>query len=99
MSTLMDAVPELLGGFGAGLLLAGAAWIVRKVCSRGTPGLLLRQYTVIYSANSEGRPERFASGQPAGSIVLHVIEGRVQRLMLTETQLSDGTFAAQPLAS
>jgi hypothetical protein len=99
MGTLIDAVPELLGGFGAGLLLAGATWIVRKVRSRSTAQPLLRQYTVLYSESPEGRPERFASGQPAGSIVLHLIEGRVQRLVLTETQLSDGTFAAQPSAS
>lgn len=101
MSTLRDALPELIGGVAAGLVLMGLGWIVRRVLSRGTAQrqCLPRQYTVLYSENSGGRPDRFASGQPFGTVVLHVVEGRVQRLMLTGTRLSDGTFAAQPLPS
>ena len=99
MSTLVDALPELLGGLGAGLVLMGVGWVVHKVHSRGMARRLPRQYTVLYSGNSGGHPDRFASRQPAGTVVFHIVEGRVQRLMLTETRLSDGTFAAQPLPS
>lgn len=99
MTTLLDALPELLGALGAGLVLAGVSWVVRKVHSRGMVRRVPRQYSVLYSGHSGGHPDRFASRQPAGTVVLHVVEGRVQRLLLTETQLSDGTFAAQPLLS
>ncbi|MBY8882892.1 hypothetical protein [Actinacidiphila acidipaludis] len=44
-----------------------------------------------------GGAAQIASGLPVGTTVVHVVEGRVLRFVLTDTPLFDGSYVAEPL--
>ncbi|MGW5354191.1 hypothetical protein ACWERV_27175 [Streptomyces sp. NPDC004031] len=56
-----------------------------------------RTYTLLTTRSSSGGPERIASPLPAGTTVVHLVNGETNRFILTETPLFDGSYLAEPI--
>lgn len=67
----------------------------------GGPGAaatcLPRWYTLLNVTAPGGGAAKIASALPVGTTVVHVVEGRVLRFVLTDTPLFDGSYLAEPL--
>ncbi|MEU3891328.1 hypothetical protein [Streptomyces sp. NPDC029041] len=103
MLLLLDAVPDLLSAIGAAavIALASAAW--RRLSSRRAAASAaldesrtLRRYTLLRTSGPDGAPEQYETTRPAGTVIVHRVDGLSQRFELTDVPLGDGTFAAEP---
>ncbi|WP_043183265.1 hypothetical protein [Streptomyces sp. NRRL F-5123] len=56
-----------------------------------------RTYTLLTTKSSSGGPERIVSPLPAGTTVVHLIDGETTRFVLTDTPLFDGSYLAEPI--
>ncbi|MFI0724245.1 hypothetical protein [Streptomyces sp. NPDC021224] len=56
-----------------------------------------RTYTLLTTRSSSGGPERIASPLPAGTAVVHLVNGETTRFILTDTSLFDGSYLAEPI--
>ncbi|WP_327687072.1 hypothetical protein [Streptomyces sp. NBC_00467] len=81
-----------LGLLVALLLLAVARWRRRPVGP-----LLLRSFTLLRTANPDGSPVIYETTRPFGSRITVWTGDRQRPYELTEAQLADGSYAAEPL--
>ncbi|GAA2651411.1 hypothetical protein GCM10010425_75680 [Streptomyces spororaveus] len=56
-----------------------------------------RTYTAISTLGADGRPAHFITAQPVGAVVIQQFGTRPERFLLTDVQLADGSFVAEPL--
>ena len=110
MSLITDALPGLLSTIGAAAVIAFASAVRRRMSSthlrapqRTGPGAalahtrVLRRYTLLRTAGPEGVSGQYETTRPAGTVIVHRVNGSPQRFELTDVPLGDGTFAAEPL--
>ncbi|PNG21891.1 hypothetical protein [Streptomyces cahuitamycinicus] len=81
------------------LLVAAAAgtWLFRR--SRGTQPEppRIRHFTLLRTEAADGTPVRYETTRPTGTKITPWVDGRQRLYELTDVQLEDGTYAAEPL--
>lgn len=104
MKILVEALPELLGALGSTGLISAVAWCLgRRRASRqaapqpSTEHRTIRRYTLLGTTNRAGGPVQMMSTRPAGAVLVWPVGDRQERFELTDIQLVDGTFAAEPV--
>ncbi|MFF9870128.1 hypothetical protein ACF1G0_32905 [Streptomyces sp. NPDC013953] len=100
-SLALDKSLNLLGtALGQGLLvvlLVGAAvatWMYRR--NRAEPPRV-RHFTLLRIEGADGSPVRYETTRPSGTKITPWVDGRQRLYELTDVQLEDGTYAAEPL--
>ncbi|MFB6514155.1 hypothetical protein ACFCW4_06825 [Streptomyces virginiae] len=91
MSLFLEALPEFLGGLGTAVVLGFVGWLLRRRVAN------VRRYTLLSTAGPDGNPVYHLSTLPVGTVVARDINGRRERFKLTDAQLPDRTFAAEPI--
>ncbi|MER6611184.1 hypothetical protein ABT282_36230 [Streptomyces sp. NPDC000927] len=56
-----------------------------------------RRYTLLGTLTEDGSPIQLTSTRPAGTVIVWPIGDSRERFELTDVQLYDGTFAAEPV--
>ncbi|MFE5595297.1 hypothetical protein [Streptomyces sp. NPDC056549] len=81
----------LLGASTAG------SWLHRR--NRATPPEppRVRRFTLLRTAGADGSPIRYETTRPTGTKITHWVGGRHRLYELTDAQLEDGTYVAEPL--
>ncbi|MFF7535382.1 hypothetical protein ACFZB2_41010 [Streptomyces bobili] len=57
----------------------------------------VRQFTLLRTEDSDGSPVRYETTLPTGTTITPWVNGHQRHYTLTDGQLADGTFAAEPL--
>ncbi|MFE7070443.1 hypothetical protein ACFU96_10185 [Streptomyces sp. NPDC057620] len=104
VSLALDKGLDLLGtAVGHGLLVvllivaAVFAWLWshRRPVDAVPPRV--RQFTLLRTEDSDGSPVRYETTLPTGTTITPWVNGHQRHYTLTDGQLADGTFAAEPL--
>ncbi|MFE6770133.1 hypothetical protein ACFVFD_14325 [Streptomyces fimicarius] len=101
-------VPGLVSSIvGAGILAGATAtwrWMVVREAEEGEDSMPVggvrsfRCYTLLRTAGAHGSPEQYETTWPTGTVITHRVDGgHPRRFELTDVQLGDGTYAAEPL--
>ncbi|MFJ5222821.1 hypothetical protein [Streptomyces sp. NPDC088400] len=56
-----------------------------------------KHYTLLGTSAGDGSPVQLTSTRPPGTIITWLTRGHRERFELTDVQLYDGTFAAEPV--
>jgi hypothetical protein len=91
VTTLRDAVPEFVGGLLAVIGLTVTGWYVER--RRNT----LRRYTLLNSADTDGNPVLHVTTRRPGTVITRDIGCGPERFELTEAEMPDGTYVAEPM--
>ncbi|MFC8276635.1 hypothetical protein ACFUJR_29710 [Streptomyces sp. NPDC057271] len=91
VSILRDAVPEFLGGLAVVLVLAVLGWYVKR--RRNT----LRRYILLNSVDADGNPVLHVTTRRPGTIITRDVGRGPERFELTDVELPDGTYVAEPI--
>ncbi|RLU80186.1 hypothetical protein CTZ27_35690 [Streptomyces griseocarneus] len=102
-SLALDKSLDLLGtalgqGLVAGVLIAAAAamWLSRRRAVPAEPPRV-RHFTLLRTENADGSPVRYETTLPTGTKITPWVGGRQRLYELTNVQLENGTYAAEPL--
>lgn len=57
----------------------------------------VRQFTLLRTEDSDGSPVQYKTTLPTGTTITPWVNGHQRHYILTDGQLADGTFAAEPL--
>ncbi|AQS66866.1 hypothetical protein [Streptomyces pactum] len=57
----------------------------------------VRRFTLLRTEEADGRPVRYETTRPTGTKITPWVSGRQRLFELTDVQLEDGTYAAEPL--
>ncbi|MFD3937822.1 hypothetical protein ACFWSF_24230 [Streptomyces sp. NPDC058611] len=102
---ITSSIGELLGGLALVLLVTLATWALRHrsvtqldADPDTTPVPAARTYTLIGSRAPDGDPVQLVSTRPTGTVITQRSPRGRQQFELTGAVLSDGTYAAEPLA-
>ncbi|MFF7734964.1 hypothetical protein [Streptomyces sp. NPDC007984] len=91
MSVFRDAMPEFLGGLAVVLVVAVVGVYAQR--RRNT----LRRYTLLNSVDAGGSPVLHITTRRAGIVIRRDVGHGPERFELTDVQLPDNTYAAEPL--
>ncbi|MEU3931597.1 hypothetical protein AB0E85_06040 [Streptomyces sp. NPDC029044] len=91
MSIFRDAMPEFLGGLAVVLVVAVFGMYVQRRRNK------LRRYTLLNSVDPEGNPVLHVTTRRAGIVIRRDVGHGPERFELTDVQLPDNTYAAEPL--
>ncbi|MBQ0887144.1 hypothetical protein KBZ94_19750 [Streptomyces sp. RM72] len=82
-----------------GLFTAAAAGFWLYLRSRATPPVppRVRSFTLLRTEGSDGTPVQYETTRPTGTKVTHWVGGRQRLFELTDVQMEDGTYAAEPV--
>ncbi|WP_336116544.1 hypothetical protein [Streptomyces sp. PTD9-10] len=86
-----DAVPEFVGGLAVVIVLAVVGWYVKR--RRNT----LRRYTLLNSVDADGNPVLHVTTRRPGTVVTRDVGRGPERFELTDVELPDGTYVAEPM--
>ncbi|MEU6557783.1 hypothetical protein ABZ915_47410 [Streptomyces sp. NPDC046915] len=86
-----DAVPEFVGGLAVVIVLAVVGWYVKR--RRNT----LRRYTLLNSVDADGNPVLHVTTRRPGTVVTRDAGRGPERFELTDVELPDGTYVAEPM--
>jgi hypothetical protein len=86
-----DAVPEFLGGLAVVIVLAVVGWYAKR--RRNT----LRRYTLLNSVDADGIPVLHVTTRGPGTIIRRDVGRGLERFELTDVQLPDGMYVAEPM--
>jgi hypothetical protein len=80
-------------------LAAGIAgtWVHRRMRATPPEPPRVRHFTLLRTENADGTPVRYETTRPTGTKITPWVAGRQRLYELTEVQLEDGTYAAEPL--
>ncbi|WP_395575763.1 hypothetical protein [Streptomyces sp. BK79] len=104
VSLALDQGLDLLGtalGQGLTLMLLVTAitgiWLYRR--RRATPPEppRVRHFTLLRTEGADGAPVGYETTRPSGTKIARWVGGRQRLFELTDVQLEDGTYAAEPL--
>lgn len=95
MSLILDSLPEFFGALGSACVAAGGAWGIRWAVRRRDARL--RRYTLLGTVAADGNPVQHTTTHPAGASVTVNVNGAQEAFELTDVQLEDGTYAAEPV--
>ncbi|MER6151325.1 hypothetical protein [Streptomyces hirsutus] len=81
------------------LLVAAAAgtWLFRRSRATQPEPLRVRHFTLLRTEGADGTPVRYETTRPTGTKITPWVDGRQRLYELTDVQLEDGTYAAEPL--
>ncbi|MFC9285420.1 hypothetical protein [Streptomyces sp. NPDC057052] len=85
------SAPEFLGGVGVALVVAVVTWLVRR---RRTG---VRRYVLLNSVDSDGNPVSHVTTCRGGTVIRRDVGRGPERFELTDMQLPDGAYVAEPL--
>ena len=90
MNILAATLPNFLGGLA--VLIAGGActWVLARRAR-------IRRYTLLNSTAPDGSPVVHLTTRRAGTVIRRDVGQGLERFELTKVQLSDGTYAAEPI--
>lgn len=91
MNVLELSLPEFLGGLAVVIVVAVVTWCIR----RRTDGP--RRYRLINCAHTDGTPVSHLTTRPVGTIIWRDVGRGMERFVLTDSQLPDGDFVAEPM--
>ncbi|MFC1443071.1 hypothetical protein ABUW04_33010 [Streptacidiphilus sp. N1-10] len=94
---LHPSLSDLLYAVVAAMLLSGLGCLVRQ--ARVYRRRELRRYTLLGTQDAHGNPLLYDTTRNAGNVLIRVVEGHRSTFELTDVQLRDGTYAAEPLDS
>lgn len=103
VSLALDKGLDLLGpavGLGLLVMLLIAATVIAWLWSRRPVDAVpprVRQFTLLRTEDSDGSPVRYETTLPTGTTITPWVNGNQRHYTLTDGQLADGTFAAEPL--
>ncbi|MFF7097996.1 hypothetical protein ACFY9A_37275 [Streptomyces rubradiris] len=87
----LEAVPEFVGGIAVVIVLAVVGWYVKR--RRNT----LRRYTLLNSVDADGNPVLHVTTCRPGTVVTRDVGRGPERFELTDVELYDGTYVAEPM--
>lgn len=106
----MFPITEILTRLASGLMVtaiaAMARWLIQRRRTTQQPvrsapleqPRMLRHYTFLRTTDRDGRPARYETALPTGTVITHRAgDGSPQRFKLTDVPMGDGTYAAEPL--
>ncbi|MCX4231793.1 hypothetical protein [Streptomyces ortus] len=103
VSLALDKGLDLLGtAVGQGLLVvlliaaAAITWLWSRRPADAVPPRV-RQFTLLRTENSDGSPVQYETTLPTGTTITPWVNGHQRRYTLTDGQLADNSFAAEPL--
>lgn len=81
------------------LLVAAAAgtWLFRRIRAAQPEPPRVRHFTLLRTEGADGTPVRYETTRPPGTKITPWVDGRQRLYELTDVQLEDGTYAAEPL--
>jgi hypothetical protein len=81
------------------LLAAGAAgaWLYRRARATPPEPPRVRRFTLLRTESVDGTPVRYETTRPTGTKITPWVDGRQRLYELTDVQLEDGSYAAEPL--
>jgi hypothetical protein len=91
MSLFAATLPNFLGGLAVLLVGSVLTWALARRANRP------RQYTLLNSAAPDGSPVVHLTTRRAGTIIRRDVGRGPERFKLTNVQLADGTYAAEPI--
>lgn len=96
----LDLLGTTLGQWLPVLLLAASiagVWLYRRIRATPPEPPRLRHFTLLRTEGADGTPVRHETTRPTGTKITRWVEGRQRLYELTDVQLEDGTYAAEPL--
>ncbi|WP_326655975.1 hypothetical protein [Streptomyces anthocyanicus] len=90
-------------GQGLSVLLLAASfagfWLYRRTraAAPAEPPPRVRHFILLRTEGVDGTPVRYETTRPAGTKITPWVDGRQRLFELTDVQLEDGTYAAEPL--
>ncbi|RPF24724.1 hypothetical protein [Streptomyces sp. TLI_185] len=91
MNILAATVPNFLGGLAVLIVGSALTWVLARRANRP------RRYTLLNSAAPDGSPIVHLTTRRAGTIIRRDVGRGPERFELTNVQLPDGTYAAEPI--
>ncbi|MEU0283276.1 hypothetical protein [Streptomyces sp. NPDC006195] len=77
--------------------VTSAELLAHPQSTSGTPHAKAKRYTLLGTSTDDGSPVQLTSTRPPGTVVTWLTGGYRERFELTDVQLYDGTFAAEPV--
>ncbi|MFJ9675767.1 hypothetical protein ACIRP5_33860 [Streptomyces sp. NPDC101221] len=96
----LDLLVTILGqGLPVLLLVVGVAgtWWYRRIHATPPEPPRVRRFTLLRTEDADGTPVRYETTCPAGTKITPWVGGRQRLYELTDVQLEDGSYAAEPL--
>jgi hypothetical protein len=86
-----DAMPEFLGGLAVVIVATLVGLYAQRRHNK------LRRYTLLSSVDADGNPVLHLTTRRAGTIIRRDVGRGPERFELTDVQLPDNTYAAEPI--
>ncbi|MFI8952611.1 hypothetical protein ACIGO6_39850 [Streptomyces sp. NPDC053750] len=96
----LDLLGTSLGQWLLVVLLAAAAagsWLYRRSRAAAPEPPRVRSFTLLRTEGADGTPVRYETTRPTGTKIAPWVGGRQRLFELTDVQLEDGTYAAEPI--
>ncbi|MFD5299534.1 hypothetical protein ACFWJU_30565 [Streptomyces mutabilis] len=96
----LDLLGTALGQWLLVMLLAAAAAgtvLCRRIRATPSEPPRVRCFTLLRTEGVDGTPVRYETTRPSGTKITPWVDGRQRLYELTDVQLEDGTYAAEPL--
>ncbi|MGW1226605.1 hypothetical protein [Streptomyces sp. NPDC002530] len=91
MNLFSATLPNFLGGLAVLVVGSAVTWTLTRRSGR------IRRYTLLNSSFPDGSPVLHITTRRAGTIIRRDVGRGLERFELTKAQLSDGTYAAEPM--